>query len=425
MYALVDCNSFFASCEKVFRPDLRGKAVVVLSNNDGCVVARTAEAKKLGIPMGEAFFKIKRFVETGRVIAFSGNYALYNDMSHRVMRALEQWTPNIEIYSIDEAFIDLSGLGIPDLADYCRYISKTVFQWTGIPVSVGIAPTKTLAKVANETAKSRGIDSLAILNENIRVDILKEFDIDDVWGVGRRLIKPLRNLGLRTAYDLSRVDPLWMRKKYSIVQEKTVRELSGEACFGLDFPETKKNILVSRSFAETTDSLEVLQNAVAAFAARAAEKCRHQNTLATAVHVHANTSWFRKEDYFSKRAIVPLTVPSASTPEIIVAAFEALDQVYRPHTQFKRVGVMLLNLVDAEAARSQGYLFEMDEVRNTEKRESERKLMESLDRINGRFGRGTVFFGAEGVQKKWKQNRNMVSPAFVSKIDELPIAYAK
>ena len=423
MFALVDCNSFFASCEQVFRPDLVGKPVVVLSNNDGVVVARSAEAKKLGIPMGEPFFKIKRLVEQNRIHVFSSNYILYNDLSRRVMRTLEQWSPNVEVYSIDEAFLDFDGLGIDDFDALGRTMTETVRKWTGIPVSVGIAPTKTLAKIAAETAKTRGIAACDLSDETAWDTVLKEFDIGDVWGVGRRLVKPFRNLGLRTAYDLSRVDPIWMRRQYSIIQEKTVRELRGEPCFGIEPPQPKKSIQVSRSFGDATDRLEDLEEAVATFAAKAAQKAREQGSVAPAVYVHVNTSWFHKDkaSYYSDSTVTTFPIPTSSSPEIVSAAIEGLRRIYKPALPYKKATVILLDLLDADVTRSQGYLFEKDEKRNSDRRETERRLMESLDEINRRLGSRTVFFGAEGIEQTWRPRRENVSPNYTTDMDGLPV----
>jgi len=423
MLALIDCNSFFVSCEKVFRPDLAGKAVVVLSNNDGVVVARSPEAKALGIAMGEAAFNIRRLVESGAVKVFSSNFRLYSDLSWRVMKTLEQWTPDIEVYSVDEAFLDFSGVRVDDPTLLGREIIATVRQWTGIPVSIGFAPTKTLCKVANEIAKSRGLGICTLMDDDACKDALITFDVADVWGVGRRLIPKFQRLGLRTAYDLSQVDPLWMRKNFSVVQEKTVRELCGEPCFARDdAPEPKKSIQVSRSFGDTTDRLKDLEEAVATFAARAAEKARSQGSVASAVYVHINTSWFKKgrDDYYSQGVMTVFPVPTDSSMEIIEAALDTLRKVYKPGRQYKKATVILHELKDAEAVRSQGLLFEKNEERNAERRTTERQLMNTLDRINRQHGKGAVFFGAEGIRKDWRPHQDAVSPCYTTCLSELP-----
>ncbi|MDR1926034.1 MAG: Y-family DNA polymerase [Planctomycetaceae bacterium] len=420
---LIDCNSFFASCERVFRPDLVGRAVVVLSNNDGVVVARSREAKSFGISMGEPYFRIKRFVERGEVVVFSSNFELYSDMSRRVMRTLEQFCPSVDIYSIDEAFLDFGGMSVGEPVVYGREIADTVFRWTGIPVSVGIAATRTLAKVANESAKKSGDVVCDILCESDRLGVLREFDIGDVWGIGRRLVVPLRRYGLRTALDLSKVEPLWMRKHFSIMQERTVRELCGESCFDNDIPRARRSIQVSRSFGSATSELSDLEEAVASFATRAAEKARSEGTVASAVYVHVNTSWYKKDkdSYYSNGTATTLQTPTSNTIEILAAARKSLHQVFVQNKQYKKATVILLNLVDSDLALSQKKLFD-DDSYSLLRREKAGRLMCSLDEINRKFGRRTVYFGAEGEQNPaWQANRNMMSPRYTTNIDELPI----
>ena len=425
MLGLVDCNSFFASCEKVFQPWLADQPVVVLSNNDGIVVARSPEAKQLGIPMGEAFFKIKRLVESNRVKVFSGNYNLYGNLSKRVMKTLENWSPDIEIYSIDEAFLDFGGMTTIEALAKGREIVQTVQAWTGIPVSVGIAPTKTLSKVANETAKAKKMGVCVLIEEADRLTALEQFDIADVWGVGRALVKKFRSYGLRNALQLSQVDPLWMRKHHSIVQEKMVLELRGEPCFTLDEePQPKQSIQVSRSFGELVEDLEELEESVTKFASRAAEKVREQGSVVSAIQVHIATNWFKKEteEYYSNTALIPFPVPTASTFEIVEAALSGLRRVFQPGRRYKRAGVIMVNLLDAEASRKQGFLFEKDEVRNAARRADEEAVSAVMDRINERFGVGGVFLAAQGVGKSdWQPKREMVSPDFLCSYDELPV----
>jgi DNA polymerase V len=426
MFALVDCNSFFASCERLFRPDLADKPVVVLSNNDGVVVARTKEAKQLGIKMGEPFFQIKQLVQQKRLTVFSSNFTLYSDLSRRVMQTLENFCPSVEIYSIDEAFLDLSGMEIKNLNEFSLSIAKTVLQWTGIPVSVGIAATKTLAKVANETAKKNETTVCDLLDESERIKTLQKFDIADVWGIGRRLIVSLRRLGLRTAYELSQVDPLWMRKNFSIIQEKTVRELRGEICFDVEIPQSRKSIQVSRSFGDTISKYDDLEEAVATFAIRAAEKARSDGTVASAVYVHVNTSRFKKnkEDYYSNGVVVPFPEPTSNSIEIIAAAKNGLRQIFVTNIQYKKATVILLNLIDAEFAAAQKYLFDKNESYSPERKETENKLMNSIDEINRRFGRHTIFFGVESINKPaaWNARKNMTSPCYTTNFNDLPIA---
>lgn len=427
LYGLLDCNSFFASCEKLFRPDLKDKAVVVLSNNDGVVVARSPEAKKLGIPMGEAYFKIKRMAELGRVVVFSSNYRLYGDMSNRVMETLRRWTPNIEIYSIDEAFLDFGGLELDrsGIDDLLQEIVATVKQWTGIPVSLGLGPTMTLAKVANDIAKKRD-GTCSLLDPESRGRALAQLEIGDVWGIGRRLAPKMIKLGIRNGKDLAAIDPLWMRKNFSVVQEQLVRELNGECCLDLaSVPAPRKSIQVSRSFSEATNDYRSLAEAVSTFAAKACEKARGEGSVASALYVHLNTSYFKdKSDYVSEGKTCGFNVPTSNSPEMIHTALSLLAELYREGPLYKKASVTLLDLQNAEAVKSQGLLFDLDD-KNPEERERDERLMESLDRINRHFGKGTVTFGAQGTDQRWRGASEHSSPNYTLRFEELPIAKAK
>ncbi len=362
LFALLDCNSFFASCEKLFRPDLKNRAVVVLSNNDGVVVARSPEAKPL-VPMGEPFFKIKHLAECGQIVVFSSNYRLYADMSNRVMRTLRQWTPHVEIYSIDEAFLDLSGVVAENALDsFLQKIRSTVTKNTGIPVSLGVGPTMTLAKVANDLAKKRG-GICVLVDAKVRAKALAEIEIQDVWGVGRRLAPKMRKLGIRTAGQLAALDPLFARKHFSVVQEQLVRELNGERCHDLTtVPAARKSIQVSRSFAEATNDFRAISEAVATFAAKACEKARAEGTVASAIYLHINTSWHKENaTYVSDGKTRGFDVPTANSPEVIRAALNSLREIYRDGLLYKKASVTLLDLQNAKAVKSQGFLFAMDE----------------------------------------------------------------
>ena len=425
LFGLLDCNSFFASCEKLFRPDLKNKPVVVLSNNDGVVVARSPEAKKLGIPMGEAYFKIKRFVESGQVIVFSSNYRLYGDMSNRVMKTLQRWTPHVEIYSIDEAFIDLTNHNSISVESLMSEIVSTVTKWTGIPVSLGVGPTMTLAKVANDVAKKSG-GMCSLIAPSIREQALANMEIGDVWGIGRRLAPKLTRIGFRTAKDLAAVDPLWMRKNFSVVQERLVRELNGEPCLDLTEVATpRKNIQVSRSFSEATNNYRSLAEAVSTFAAKACEKARSEGTVAAAVYVHLNTSWYKKNDsYISDGKMRGFNVPTSSSPEVIRNALALLREIYRAGVFYKKASVMLLNLQDSNVAKSQGILFDMGG-KNPEEQQRDDTLMETVDRINRSFGKGTMLFGSQGVEQKWRGASEHCSPNYTISYVDLPVVMAK
>jgi len=424
LYGLLDCNCFFASCEKLFRPDLRNKPVVVLSNNDGVVVARSPEAKKLGIPMGEPYFKIKRLAESSQVIVFSSNYRLYGDMSNRVMKTLQQWTSHVEIYSIDEAFLDLTSYSNTSIESLTLEIVSTVKKWTGIPVSLGVGSTMTLAKVANDVAKKSG-GTCALIEPIVRDQALANMGIGDVWGIGRRLAPKLIRMGFRTAKDLAAVDPLWMRKNYSVVQERLVRELNGESCLDLtEVPTPRKNIQVSRSFSEATDDYGSLAEAVSTFAVRACEKARSEGTVAAAVYVHLNTSWYRKDSYVSDGKMRGLNLPTSSTPEVIRTALALLREIYREGVLYKKASVMLLNLQDSNVVKSQGTLFDMGG-KNPNEQERDDILMKTVDHINHSFGKGTMVFGSQGVEQRWRGVSEHSSPNYTINFSDLPIAKAE
>jgi len=425
LIGLLDCNSFFASCEKLFRPDLKDKAVVVLSNNDGVVVSRSSEAKKLGIPMGEPHYKIKHIAERGQVMVFSSNYRLYGDMSNRVMKTLQQWTPHVEVYSIDEAFLDLTNHNNTSVDALINEIVSTVMKWTGIPVSLGVGTTMTLAKVANDVAKKSG-GTCALLDSATREQALASMEIADVWGVGRRLAPRLIRLGIRTAKDLASVDPLWMRKNFTVVQERLVRELNGEPC--LDLTEViapRKNIQVSRSFSKAMDDYRSLVEVVSTFAAKACEKARSEGTVAAAVYVHLNTSWYKKNtSYVSDGKMRGFNVPTSSSPEVIRTALTLLREIYREGVFYKKASVMLLNLQDAKTVKSQGVLFDMGG-KNPEDQQRDETLMNTVDRINRSFGKGTMTFGSQGVEQKWRGASEHCSPNYTINFAELPAVKAK
>ncbi len=446
---LLDCDSFFASCEKVFRPDWANRPVVVLSNNDGCVVARSPEAKALQIAMGAPFFQIKELVRRENVVVRSANFALYADLSRRVVQTLAQWTPDIDVYSIDEAFFDLTGrfcdpagnIGdenrrLPtnvrrEVERLAAEIVETTRRWTGIPVSIGIAPTRTLAKAASRLAKTdaprTGRKFALLFDADERERELKRLPIGDVWGVGRRLLPTFQRLGLRTALDLSRVDPLYMRKNFSVVQEKTVRELNGERIFNaVERPEPQKSLQTSRSFGETVESLDELEEAVSSFAASTAEKLRRRSLVASGVYVYLATSRFQAGSArrFAGYAL-NFPKPTNATPEFLSTALKILRYVFAPNFAYKKAGVVALETLEESVAAERRYLFEPDPERSDEIRERDRKLMRAVDQLNGRFGKKTVFFASEGVERRWNPRSEHVSPCYTTDWNALPIVYAK
>ena len=412
--ALVDCNNFYASCERVFQPELRGRPVVVLSNNDGCVIARSNEAKALGIAMGEAWHICKKRVDTDGVIVRSSNYTLYGDMSARVMRTIAGFTPDLEIYSIDEAFLGLGGFETR-LECHARALRRTVLQWTGIPVSVGIAPTKTLAKVANRRAKKDpATGGVFVLMDEAAIDAeLAGMELTDLWGVAHRLAARLMALGITTPLALKQADPRFIRERFNVVLERLVLELRGIACIALEeAPPDRKSIMASRSFGRTVETREELEEAVATYTSRAAEKLRGQGLAAGRIVVFAHTNHFRPEDpQYHGMQPVRLPVATADTGKLIAAARRGLGALYRPGYRYKKAGILLLEL--APAAAVQGDLFAAADTPRSKAR------MRAVDMLNRRFGRDTVSFAAAGRRRAWKLRSEFLSPRFTTNWDEL------
>ena len=412
--ALVDCNNFYASCERLFQPKLRGQPVVVLSNNDGCVIARSNEAKALGIEMGEPWFICRKRVDTQGVIVRSSNYTLYGDMSARVMRVLEGFTPDLEIYSIDEAFLGLAGFE-SRLDAHGRALRATVLQWTGIPVSVGIAPTKTLAKLANRTAKKTpetgGV--LALLTAADQEAALSRIELTDLWGVAGRMAERLKAIGIRTPLDLRDADAKFVRQNTSVVMERMVLELQGVPCISLEeAPPDRKMILASRSFGRRVTTKREMEEAVTTHTARAAEKLRRQNLAAGRLVVFIHTDRHRPQDrqHMAERAVT-LPVATADTGKLNHAATRALDALWRPGHEYKKAGVMLLNLVPATFV--QGGLFDRPDDPKAIAR------MKAIDALNGRYGRDTITFAASGRKRGWKLRSDFVSPRYTTAWEDL------
>lgn len=412
--ALVDCNNFYASCERVFQPELRGKPVVVLSNNDGCVIARSNEAKALGIGMGEPWHICRKRMDTQGVVVRSSNYTLYGDMSARVMRVVAGFTPHLEIYSIDEAFLALGGFEHV-LVRHARELRRTVLQWTGIPVSIGIAPTKTLAKVANRRAKKdSACGGVCVLEQESAIDAeLGAMELTDLWGVARRLAARLQALGIRNPLELKRADPRFVRERFSVVLERLLLELRGLPCITLEeAPPDRKSIMVSRSFKSVIETRDELEEAIATYAARAAEKMRSQTLAARRVVVFAHTNRFRPQDaqYDAVRQI-SLPVASADTAKLIGAARCGLAALYRPGYRYKKAGVILIDLMPAGDA--QGGLFDAADSTASKAR------MRAVDALNQRYGRDTITFAAAGRRRGWKLRTDYISPRYTTCWDEL------
>lgn len=412
--ALVDCNNFYASCERVFQPVLRGKPVVVLSNNDGCVIARSNEAKALGIEMGAPWHLNREKFSGAGVVVKSSNYTLYGDMSARVMQTLLSFSPVLEVYSIDEAFLGLEGFE-DRLEDHARTLRATVLQWTGIPVSVGIAPTKTLAKVANRLAKkdpmSRGVRVLMTAADQERA--LAQLDLTDLWGVARRLAGRLKAQGVATPLALRNADPKQIRQTFGVVGERIVCELRGESCFDIeDVAPNRKSLIASRSFGRPVGALVEMQEAVAAYASRAAEKMRRQNLTTANLIVFIETNPFRKQDpQYRASQSAQLPIATADTGRLVAAALGALVAIWREGYRYKKAGVMLLDLAPANAI--QGALFAAPDTPASQAR------MRALDVINRRYGRGTLIVGAAGVKSAWRLRREHVSKNYTTSWSEL------
>ena len=416
VFALVDCNNFYASCEKLFRPDLKDTPVVVLSNNDGCVVARSREAKLLGIKMGVPVFQIKSEMLRHGILAFSSNYAL-TDLSSRVMRTLEEMAPRVEVYSIDEAFLDLTGIeSVLSLVEFGQQVRERIGHWIGITVCVGIAPTKTLAKLANHAAKkypaTQGVVDLT--NPDRQRRLLALVPVDDVWGVGKRLSKRLNALGITTALDLANASPRAIRDQFSVVLERTVRELNGESCIELEeIPPTKKQIVCSRSFGVKVTQFELLREAVCEYATRATEKLRKEQQQAKVLTVFIRTSPFKdNEPQYSNSASGELLIPSCDTRDFIELANHLLKRIWKDGFRYAKAGVMLSDFYDP--GMFQPGLFDDVSIRS-----NSQQLMSVLDTIN-QSGAGKVFFAGQGTKKDWSMKREHLSPAYTTRWDQLP-----
>ncbi len=411
MIGLLDCNNFYASCERVFNPALNGQAVVVLSNNDGCVIARSNEAKGLGIKMGTPFYQIDDLVRTKKVAVFSTNFTLYGDMSNRVMNIIRQFTPDVEIYSIDEAFLALDGFS--DLANYGKKIVGTITNWTGIPVSLGIAPTKTLAKLGNRFAKKYpAYKNVCIIDsDEKRIKALQKTEIGDVWGIGRQHRKFLESQGIKTAFDFTQKSSSWVRKYMTIVGERTWRELNGEACIGLEqvLP-NKKQILTSRSFGNMVSEYIPLSESVATFASLCAGKLRRQKSCATSLMVFIHTNKFKEDlPQYYQSSIIELPVPTNFPAEIIHYALEALKKIFKEGYQYKKAGVMITNIVPDSCIQTN--LFD------GLNREKQRRLTKTLDLINSKYPK-SVIFGAQGIDHEWKMRQNNLSPCYSTRLKD-------
>lgn len=392
-----------------FQPRLEGQPVIVLSSNDGCAIARSNEAKALGIRMGDPLFKIKEIVSKHKVRVFSANFSLYGDMSSRVMETLKMFAPALEIYSIDEAFLDLTTLPVEDLFAHGCQIKQTVKQWTGIPVSVGIGPTKTLAKVANHLAKKDPSGCRVLTDPTETEAILKDFPLPDIWGVGRQWSKKLLQYNINTALDLANADHRWVRKAFNIVLARTALELKGTPCLSLeDIAPAKKNLISSRSFGTPITNPQDLREAVSMHASLLAQKLRKQGSKTSLISVSIRTNPFdQKGTYYSNSHLVSLIFPSQDSAVLIKAAISALRKIYKPGLAYKKAGMMVLNLSPEDQYTPS--LFKEWEEKDSVKRKA---LLKTMDRLNNQYGRGSLIFASEGVRRAWRPKSGWRSPSY-------------
>lgn len=419
LFALVDCNNFYVSCERLFRPELEGRPVVVLSNNDGCIIARSNEAKALGIAMGAPYFQNRRLIEQHDVEVFSSNYALYGDLSDRVMSILQQLEPEVEIYSIDEAFIRLGGGAAARLTGRALFLRAKIKQYVGIPVSIGIGPTKTLAKIANRIAK-KNPGHQGVFDLTARPDpdeLLAGTKVKDIWGIGRRNAAKLNRHRIFTALDLKKGDDEWIRKHLTVAGLRTVMELRGTPCIPVDHePAPRKSVVCSRSFGKPVSALADVKEAVSSYVSVAAGKLRNEGLAAANLHVFLQTNPHRQDlPQLSAGLMIRLTGPTSSTPVLIGAALAGLEKIYREGFAYRKAGVMLTGLT-ASAMRQQ------DLFRPAPKDNG--ALMNALDRINDRWGRETVRYASSGLARPWCMTREHTSPSYTTSWKELPVVKA-
>ncbi len=418
MYALVDCNNFYVSCERVFNPKLRNRPVIVLSNNDGCAVSRSSEAKHLGIVMGEPLFKMRDLIRRHNVAVLSSNFALYGDLSARIMSIIMQAMPEVEVYSIDEAFIDLTTMQNNfNLYKKCADLVIKIERYTGVPVSIGIAPTKTLAKVANQLAKrNNAIDKVCSLESAVlRQSVLADFAVSDVWGIGRQLSKKLHAMGVHTAQELVSMSPEIIKSNFNIVMQRTIKELAGISCITLqDGNVNKQQIMVSRSFGQRVTELAVLQEALATYVSMACVKLRKQNSVAAGCHVLMHTGLHGEQSTVYQNSVyVNFSAPTFDTRLIIQYAKHALSKIFRNGYRYQKVGIILVGL--SSSTELQIDIFGHSDLTHTQ------ELMTVIDQINNKLGKSTVQFAAAGLDKNWSMQNERKSSGYTDNWLELPV----
>ncbi len=414
MFALIDCNNFYASCERVFRPELIGKPVVVLSNNDGCIIARSNEAKELGIPMGAPAHEIADKIKEYNINVFSANFALYGDMSRRVMTILEDYSPNSEIYSIDEIFLKLSGFENYDLQAYGEEMHTKVHKWTGVPISVGIAPTKALAKVANRIAKkfpqkTKGV--YVINSDEQRVKALKWLKIEDVWGIGRQHAKRLKTLNINTAFDFSEFNSTWVKKNMTITGFRLQQDLKGIPTLDLESMQIKKNIATTRSFERNYTELEDLKERVTTFAVACAEKLRKQHSCCNTIMVFIHSNRFRKDlPQYSKNIVMKLPFPTNSNIELAEFACMALEKIYKKGIYYKKAGVIVLDFSLEDNLQKK--IFE-------NRNEKHIPLMQAIDKLNSNYGQQKIKLASQDLKRVWKMKQEKLSPQYTTQLSDI------
>lgn len=414
VFALVDCNNFYASCERVFNPKLEGKPVVVLSNNDGVIISRSDEAKALGINMGTPVFDIVEKLKKNNVHIFSSNYTLYGDLSQRVMSTLASLSPEIEIYSIDEAFLELTGIPNIKLNDFGANIKQTIDKWIGIPVTVGISSTKTLAKLANHYAKEhfKDVGVFDMCSQESITEVLKNTLVKVIWGIGEMHAKFLNNNNINTAYDFSLADEKWIKKHMSVMGERTVLELRGQACYSLeDLPSGKKGILTSRSYGKALENYEDIEEATATFVAALGTKLRKQNSCATAITVFLMTNKFASGPRYVNGKSIQLPTPTNNSSELIHYSVLALKSLYRKGYKYKKSGIIATDLIPADHVQSSLW--------NPTDRSKSKKIMDVVDKLNMELGRNKIKFAIQGTNNNWKMRQERLSPCYTTKWEDL------
>ena len=413
MFALIDCNNFYVSCERVFNPNLNGKPVVVLSNNDGCAISRSDEAKRLGIPMGAPIFKYRSIINQHNVIVLSSNYPLYADMSNRVMTIISNFIPDVEIYSIDEAFLKFEGYEKYDLSSYASKMRNTILKWTGIPTSVGIAPTKSLAKISNKIARkfpSQTKHVYVLDTDYKRSKALNYFPLNDIWGIGRRLSKRLQNIGCKNASDFVNLPEQWVKSNLSIVELKIQQELKGISNLDLDSLKIKKSIATTRSFEKPISDLGKLKERVSTFSLSCAEKLRRQNSLCNVMIVFIRSNYFRKDlQQHSCSRVVTLPYPTNSSFVLNNYALKAIENMFQDKIDYKKAGVIVTSLVPNNSY--QLGIFENEDYRH-------KPLMKTMDYINSKYGE-KIKLANQDLKRKWKMKQEFLSPCYTTKIDDI------